>query len=54
MKVLQFSFDDKNKQKYIPYNYEKNSVCYTGTHDNSTLMGYYKKGNSKPGRKRKY
>ena len=44
MNVLQFGFDSKEKRSYIPYTYEKNSVCYTGTHDNSTLMGFYKKG----------
>ena len=47
MRVLQFGFDAKEDAKYIPYNYEEDSVCYTGTHDNSTLMGYYKTGKRK-------
>ena len=44
MNVLVFGFDSREKRSYIPHSYEKNSVCYTGTHDNSTLMGFYKKG----------
>lgn len=41
MKVLQFAFD-KNMpySTHIPHNYEYNSIAYTGTHDNNTLMGW--------------
>lgn len=37
MKVLQFAFDSREAGNYLPYTYEKNTVCYTGTHDNETL-----------------
>lgn len=43
MKVLQFAFgDDMPVSGYIPHNYEKNFVVYTGTHDNNTTVGWYK------------
>ena len=41
MKVLEFAFDSREKSDYLPYTYEKNSVVYTGTHDNMTLQGWY-------------
>ena len=40
MKVLQFSFDSRDSDGGEPYNYPKNSVCYVGTHDNSTAIGF--------------
>jgi len=36
MKVLQFAFDSREGSDYMPYNYPRNSVVYTGTHDNTT------------------
>lgn len=42
MKILLFAFDGDKKNVYRPENIEENSVCYTGTHDNSTVMGYLK------------
>ena len=42
MKVLEFAFDSREPSNYLPHNYNKNSVVYTGTHDNETLMGWYK------------
>lgn len=42
MKVLQFGFDSRDTSDHIPFRYERNKVCYTGTHDNSTLKGYLK------------
>ena len=42
MKVLQFAFDGPYNT-YLPHNHEKNCVCYTGTHDNDTLLGWYDK-----------
>ncbi len=42
MKVLQFAFDSREDNDYLPYNYEKNSVVYTGTHDNDTILGWTK------------
>lgn len=41
MKILQFAFDSREESDYLPYNYERNCVVYTGTHDNDTVMGWY-------------
>lgn len=40
MKVLQFAFDSRESGDYLPYNYERNSVVYTGTHDNTTTADW--------------
>lgn len=44
MKILQFAFDsrDGSGAEYLPYNYQKNSYAYCGTHDNDTIQGWYK------------
>ena len=42
MKVIQFAFDSREESDYLPHNYEKNCVVYTGTHDNDTVMGWMK------------
>ena len=42
MQVLQFAFGtDPQADAYKPYNYIKNSVVYTGTHDNDTTVGWF-------------
>lgn len=43
MKVLQFAFDSREESDYLPHNYTRNCVVYTGTHDNDTLLGWYEK-----------
>ena len=45
MKVLQFAFDDSENNDYLPHNYDKNCVVYTGTHDNDTTLGWYRNAN---------
>ncbi|EQB87587.1 4-alpha-glucanotransferase [Clostridium punense] len=45
MKVLQFAFDSREESDYLPHNYEKNCVVYTGTHDNYTVNGWFKNAN---------
>ncbi len=40
MKVLQFAFDSKNDSSYLPHNHTKNTIVYTGTHDNDTILGW--------------
>ncbi len=40
MNVLQFAFNPSGESKYMPDKHIKNSVVYTGTHDNDTLLGY--------------
>ena len=44
MKVLEFAFDSRDTgsaSDYLPHNYSVNSVAYTGTHDNETLVSWY-------------
>lgn len=45
MNILQFAFDNDPTNVYLPHNYVKNSVVYTGTHDNDTTLGWYQKLN---------
>ncbi len=41
MKVLQFAFGDPMADgEYLPHNYPKNCVAYSGTHDNETILGW--------------
>ncbi len=40
MRVIQFAFLGDENTPHIIHNFEKNSVAYTGTHDNNTLLGY--------------
>ena len=42
MKILQFAFDPREESDYLPHNYTQNSVVYTGTHDNDTMVGWIK------------
>ena len=41
MRILQFAFDGKADNPYLPDNYVPNTVVYTGTHDNPTTRGWY-------------
>ena len=44
MKVLQFAFDVGDTgaaNDYLPHNYDRNCVVYTGTHDNETIAGWF-------------
>ena len=43
MKVLQFAFSSDLSNQFLPKNYGRNCVCYTGTHDNDTTRGWYEK-----------
>ena len=41
MKVLEFAFSGPDNA-YLPHNYDsRRCVCYTGTHDNDTALGWY-------------
>ncbi len=40
MKVLLFAFDGNPENPFLPANIGRNSVVYTGTHDNDTVRGY--------------
>lgn len=44
MKILEFAFDERDTgsaNDYLPHNYPENSVAYTATHDNQTLMSWF-------------
>ena len=40
MKIMQFAFDSRESGNYLPHTYPRNSVVYTGTHDNITTEGW--------------
>ena len=40
MKILLFAFDHREPSNYLPQYYGNNSVVYTGTHDNDTVVGW--------------
>jgi 4-alpha-glucanotransferase len=45
MAVLQFAFGkDPQAPSFQPHNYERDTVAYTGTHDNDTVMGWWHGG----------
>lgn len=41
MKILQFAFANGPDDPYLPHNFEKNCVVYTGSHDNDTTVGWF-------------
>jgi 4-alpha-glucanotransferase len=41
MVVVQFAFDGHADNPHLPVNHVRNSVAYTGTHDNDTTVGWY-------------
>jgi 4-alpha-glucanotransferase len=45
MAVLQFAFgDDPQARSFRPHNYGRDTVAYTGTHDNDTATGWWRGG----------
>lgn len=40
MKIMLFAFDGNEENEYLPQYIGKNSVTYTGTHDNDTALGF--------------
>ena len=41
MKILQFAFGAGPGDPFLPFNYVRNCVVYTGTHDNDTTVGWF-------------
>jgi 4-alpha-glucanotransferase len=41
MKILQFAFGSDPGNPFLPFNYSRNCIVYTGTHDNDTTVGWY-------------
>ena len=45
MAILQFAFgSDAHANDFLPHNYPRNKVVYTGTHDNDTVAGWWRAG----------
>ena len=42
MKIIEFAFSGDRFNEHLPHCYEPNTVVYGGTHDNETLIGYFK------------
>jgi 4-alpha-glucanotransferase len=40
-RVLQFAFDGRGDNPYLPHNFVSNTVVYTGTHDNAPTRQWY-------------
>jgi len=41
MKVLHFAFSGESANPYLPFRHDRDSLVYTGTHDNDTTLGWY-------------
>ena len=53
MRVLQFAFgSDPASSPHIPHRVPENTVYYTGTHDNNTILGWYREELSPVSRKK--
>ncbi len=44
MRVMQFGFGNPGAHIYLPHQFERNTVVYTGTHDNDTILGWWRAG----------
>jgi len=45
MAILQFAFGaDAQGNDFLPHNFSRNKVAYTGTHDNDTVVGWWRAG----------
>ena len=43
IKILQFAFgNDRSAPSFLPHNYPRRAVVYTGTHDNDTVVGWFR------------
>lgn len=41
MAILQFAFGGDASDPFLPHHYRRNTVAYTGTHDNDTVRGWW-------------
>jgi 4-alpha-glucanotransferase len=46
MKVMQFGFGEKDNI-HLPHLYDRNTIGYTGTHDNDTFLGWFRTASPK-------
>jgi 4-alpha-glucanotransferase len=47
MKVIQFAFGSGPTDPFLPHNFCRDWVVYTGTHDNDTVRGWYEETSTK-------
>lgn len=43
MKIVHFAFGGDAGNPYLPFNFQRNCIAYTGTHDNDTTVGWFDK-----------
>ncbi len=43
MKILQFAFGEGGDKNFLPHNFVKNCIVFTGSHDNDTTTGFFEK-----------
>ena len=41
MRIVQFAFGRMAEERFLPHNYARHTVVYTGTHDNDTTLGWH-------------
>ena len=41
MRILQFGFGGATEARFLPHNFERHTVVYTGTHDNDCTRGWH-------------
>lgn len=51
MKIFQFAFATDPDDPFLPHNFPKRCVVYTGTHDNDTILGWF---NTAPAKERDF
>jgi 4-alpha-glucanotransferase len=51
MRIVQFGFGGDASDPFLPHNYVRNTIAYTGTHDNHTVVGWW---DTAPERERRY
>lgn len=51
MRIFQFAFSDDDTNIFLPHNYNRNTVAYTGSHDNDTTIGWF---NSAPEQEKRF
>ena len=47
MNIIEFAFGGGPDNSHLPHNYKPNSLVYGGTHDNETVVGYFKNQKAK-------
>jgi len=45
MKILLYAFGGDARNPYLPHNFARNAVVYTGNHDNDTVVGWFASAN---------